>query len=271
MVPIVTVATDTLALGNAAGDPPGMFLAAGGHLDTFDLLTGLSAPVKPAVAVVRGATANPLKTILLAEDNDDLRDVLGLTLSLHGYGVIACRDGQAALEAFHATEAIDLLVTDIEMPRKSGVELARDLDALRPSLPVMIVSGSLIPPSLEEEIHSREWRYLSKPYVPARLLAEIEGLLQPRATRAAPRVLPTLSETRADERGMKAGSSPPDIVATKALEQGGLKVDFSDGTCVFLTRAQIADAAPQRQLQSAAWPEGQHLEYCCYEGCAFCS
>lgn len=104
-----------------------------------------------------------LKTVLLAEDNDDLRYVMELSLRAMGYQVVACADAHLASAAFRSHPAIDLLMTDFEMPRRTGIELARELTALCPALRVMIVTGSLLPPSTMQEIHERQWTFVSKP------------------------------------------------------------------------------------------------------------
>lgn len=67
--------------------------------------------------------------------------------------------------------------------------------------------------------------------------------------------------------------TPPDalrILRTQQLKGNGLKVDLSDGTCIFVTWKQIAEVGAVRQEQTAYWPSGAALEYCCYEGCEFC-
>ena len=61
------------------------------------------------------------------------------------------------------------------------------------------------------------------------------------------------------------------IRRAQQLQSGGLKVDFSDGTCAFLTLEQLTALAPVRPSQTAQWPAGASLVYCCYDGCEFCT
>ena len=103
------------------------------------------------------------KTILLVEDNDDLRTVLAMYLELMGYDVVPCCDGHFASAVFRSGVPIDALVTDLEMPGKSGLELARELTLLHPSLPVLIVSGAFLTGDMEHEIRDRQWRFIAKP------------------------------------------------------------------------------------------------------------
>lgn len=105
----------------------------------------------------------PIKTILLAEDDPDLRYVMDCSLQAMGYRVVACADAQLASAAFHSHPTVDILLTDYEMPRRSGVELARELTTLDPSLPVIILTGSLLSAAIMQEIHDRRWTFVSKP------------------------------------------------------------------------------------------------------------
>jgi two-component system, cell cycle sensor histidine kinase and response regulator CckA len=81
-------------------------------------------------------------TLLLAEDDDGVRELAELILSRYGYTVLPARDGEDALRiaAEHAGP-IDLLVTDIVMPRMRGTELAERLTNTRPETGVLYMSG----------------------------------------------------------------------------------------------------------------------------------
>jgi two-component system chemotaxis response regulator CheY len=100
--------------------------------------------------------------VLFAEDDNDLREVMTIFLTQMGYSVTACGDAEFASEAFHCDAHIEILMTDLEMPGRSGLELARELTAFRPSLAVMIVSGAFITPEMSAEMNDRDWKYLSK-------------------------------------------------------------------------------------------------------------
>ncbi|MFN2315062.1 MAG: PAS domain S-box protein [Gemmatimonadales bacterium] len=80
--------------------------------------------------------------VLLAEDDDQLRTLTARTLTRFGYEVHAAADGEAALELADTLDgAVDLLVTDIVMPRMGGILLADRLRAKQPGIPVLFVSG----------------------------------------------------------------------------------------------------------------------------------
>ena len=79
--------------------------------------------------------------IILAEDNEPLRDGLALVLESAGHQVEAVADGSAALDAL-GRSAADLVVTDLRMPQMDGLELLRVLKSDQPTLPVIVMSGT---------------------------------------------------------------------------------------------------------------------------------
>lgn len=84
------------------------------------------------------------KTVLIAEDEEAVRDLASEFLESAGYRVLAARDGAEALEmAERCREPIHLLLTDVVMPRMRGPELAKRLKVIRPSLRIVYMSGYL--------------------------------------------------------------------------------------------------------------------------------
>lgn len=82
--------------------------------------------------------------VLLAEDEALAAAVIGDALSEMGHAVMHAADGEAAL-GLAAALPFDVLVTDLAMPRMSGLELIPRLRAERPSLPVVVMTGHLTP------------------------------------------------------------------------------------------------------------------------------
>lgn len=79
--------------------------------------------------------------ILVAEDDDSVRDFIQRGLALHGYQVESAADGGAALERLRDSGPFDLLLTDIAMPVMDGLALALKVSADYPELPVLMMSG----------------------------------------------------------------------------------------------------------------------------------
>ena len=118
--------------------------------------------------------------IVVAEDHEDIRYVLKRSLERAGHRVVAAADGMAALAAIREHRP-DLVVTDVDMPHMTGLDLCRAIradDTLR-HIPVVVASGSLMPGDNQAEAAGASATLL-KPFVPAQLLALIAQLLPPR-------------------------------------------------------------------------------------------
>ena len=123
--------------------------------------------------VVRSGTG----TILLVEDNEEVRSATAQVLEMLGYQVITAAHGRAALDIVRRRRFIDLLLTDLVMPRgMSGIELARAVRQLSADLPVLLMSG-YSPAGLElnGELH---YGFIAKPFRPAELGKAINDLLR---------------------------------------------------------------------------------------------
>ena len=81
-----------------------------------------------------------MKTILVAEDQTDIRDLLVLNLRSAGYDVTAMADGLSAL-ARHTSNPYDLLVLDLMMPGMDGLELCKTLRARGCSTPILMLTA----------------------------------------------------------------------------------------------------------------------------------
>lgn len=125
------------------------------------------------------STAKPgVGTILVVEDQLELRDLIGGSLEVYGYEAILANDvNDALLILADASRHLDLLLTDVVMPHMSGVDLATSATALRPALKVLYMSG-YTPDAHHRELFSREGSaYLQKPFAPEELAARVSSLL----------------------------------------------------------------------------------------------
>ncbi|MBN2195709.1 MAG: response regulator [Polyangiaceae bacterium] len=118
------------------------------------------------------------ETILLVDDEPLVLEVAQCTLQQLGYEVLACAHADDALRRFEERERhVDLLVTDVVMPRLNGRELAARVAALKPGIPILFTSG------YGESIIARHGKldpavqFLAKPYRPHELAAKVRGLL----------------------------------------------------------------------------------------------
>jgi CheY-like chemotaxis protein len=131
-----------------------------------------------ALAGRRGAT------VLVAEDDDDLRGVLTTSLTRSGHRVIAARDGAEALAAVER-ERVDLLVLDLVMPNIDGFEVLARLKQSQKgvTIPVVVVSGTDRSATELQALRLGANVYLTKPIEAAALTEEVTRLLTAPGTR----------------------------------------------------------------------------------------
>lgn len=117
-------------------------------------------------------------TILLVEDEDAVRTIVGTVLRRSGYRVLEAASPAAALDVFRQHGAsIDLLITDVVMPGTSGPALAESLMTTRPDLRVLLISGyseSGVP--LANNGRPNVW-FLGKPFPPSVLAGRVGEIL----------------------------------------------------------------------------------------------
>lgn len=119
---------------------------------------------------------NPRKRILVVDDDEDIRRLATEALASSGYKVDVATDGAVAWDTLQLSR-YDLLVTDYNMPKMSGVDLLLKLHAARMSLPVILVSGTIPTDKLKRHPWLQIGATLLKPYTPEELLATVRNVL----------------------------------------------------------------------------------------------
>jgi len=116
---------------------------------------------KPAVSVMRGGS----ECILIAEDNEDLRDAAQEILQSLGYRVICAKDGAEALRIFEVEkDAIDLVFLDVVLPKLNGPEAYLHMAELKPGVPVVFTTGYASEVSMVPIKTRKKATVLQKPY-----------------------------------------------------------------------------------------------------------
>jgi DNA-binding response OmpR family regulator len=115
--------------------------------------------------------------ILVVEDDDDTRLLYGFVLSRSGYLVEVAEDGAAAWEALQANR-YNLLITEHEMPKLTGVELVKKLRAARMALPVIMAARRLPLEELAQNPSLQLVASLSKPFLENVLLDKVRDVLR---------------------------------------------------------------------------------------------
>src|ERR1700729_2750989 len=117
--------------------------------------------------------------ILLVDDDPDIRSLTRTFLEHEGYSVFSSGDAERAAQIFRSVPQIDLLVTDLYMPGRSGMELARELKAIRSEVPVLLISGGVLEREQETGLQDAGWSFLAKPFRLPELLATVHRILAP--------------------------------------------------------------------------------------------
>jgi len=131
-------------------------------------------------------TADPVRPrgrILLVEDNADAAYYLTRVLTTMGdFDVAHTLDPAVALRRA-TTEPWDLVLTDVDLPGMSGLDLLRALRQADPALPVAVITADVIAGAAADALNHGADAYLEKPVSPARLLAVVAALTAGRAAR----------------------------------------------------------------------------------------
>jgi two-component system cell cycle sensor histidine kinase/response regulator CckA len=166
----------------------GIVAQTGGHIwvysepglgTTFKLYFPLAAQaVEPPAAPSEVTSLAGSETILLVEDAEPIRGLVAGELREHGYSVIEAGDGEEALQIALAHDGdIDLLVTDMVMPRMNGRELADRLTRDSPTLKVLFTSGYPEDRVVERAIAQGAIAFIEKPFLPDDVARKIRELL----------------------------------------------------------------------------------------------
>ncbi len=117
-----------------------------------------------------------MNRILLAEDDESLRGFLARALERAGYEVRSCADGEEAIDAL-ADGPYDLLLTDIVMPGKDGIEVARQAAARQPALRIMFITGFAAVALAAANQAPAGAKVLSKPVHLREIVSEVERMI----------------------------------------------------------------------------------------------
>src|SRR6202789_3829143 len=98
--------------------------------------------------------------ILLVDDDPDIRTLTRTFLEHEGYSVLSSGDAERGAQIFRSVPQIDLLVTDLYMPGRSGMELGLELKAIRSDLPVLMISGGTVEEDQEARLKAEGWSFL---------------------------------------------------------------------------------------------------------------
>lgn len=118
------------------------------------------------------------KTLLLADDDNDVRTLFKDFFEDQGYRIIEAVDGEDAIKKFTESKNIPvLLILDVMMPKKNGKEVYYEIKKVRPDIKALFISGLSTDAIKEIGLLAEGASFISKPYLPSDLLAKVRGVL----------------------------------------------------------------------------------------------
>ena len=115
--------------------------------------------------------------ILIVDDEEGVRESLKLILSDY-YDLIVMENGEQALECLKNAKDVGLVLMDIKMPRKSGLDVLKEMKALSPSLKVIIVTGYRSVETAQEAVRLGASGYIVKPFKSDEILSTVRKYIK---------------------------------------------------------------------------------------------
>src|SRR5690348_16142830 len=122
-------------------------------------------------------------TILVADDEAEVREFIQTGLRCRGYKVDAAEDGEEVLQYLREGRPIAAVLLDVLMPRKNGFDMLREIRSVDADIPVIMVSGASSTMNVVEEMRIEATDFVPKPVVPEELRRAIKAALDARSTR----------------------------------------------------------------------------------------
>jgi PAS domain S-box-containing protein len=148
-----------------------------GHGTAFHIylpaaMTKVETAIDTAVPVGGGK-----ETILIAEDDEEVRRIMREVLEEYGYTSVEAVDGEDAIDKFELHRGIDLVILDSVMPGKNGRQAFEKIRAMDPNIKVLFISGYTRDVVLDKGIKDREFDFIAKPLILYRFLQKIREIL----------------------------------------------------------------------------------------------
>ena len=141
----------------------------------------------------RGGTDGKSLRLLVVDDEHDVRDVLRLILCRMGYDVQAVASGPEAVSLFLAADQrFDAVLMDLRMPGMDGWECRRELNRIRPGVPIILISGYAPERPSGRETSNMPDVFLTKPFTKSSLAAVLDQVLEPQVREPQVAILPSV-------------------------------------------------------------------------------
>ena len=118
------------------------------------------------------------ETVLVVEDEAVVREFVSQVLQMHGYSVLQASDGVEALELARDHKGrLDLLLTDVIMPRMNGRDLVERLSQVHADAKILFMSGYTSSAIVQHGVLNSGYAFLQKPFTPEQLLDKVRNVL----------------------------------------------------------------------------------------------
>jgi PAS domain S-box-containing protein len=129
--------------------------------------------IRPSAELIKGGK----ETILVAEDDEDVRLFVKDILGEHGYTVIEAVNGREAIERFREHKGISLLILDSVMPHKNGMDVYNETKMFVPDIKALFMSGYTFDMVSDKGIDKYKYDFITKPLIPDKFLNKVREIL----------------------------------------------------------------------------------------------
>ncbi len=182
----------------------------------------------------------PAERILIVDDEEGMRRLLGRVLSREGYETVAVGSGAEAMRQVR-TETFDLVITDIKMPEMDGLRTAARIKAFDPSLPIIVITAYGTVENAVQALRAGAYDYLTKPFETDEIKLTVAKALERQRLLAENRYLHEELEERYRFSGI-VGTSP------------GMRRIFEMASSVAASNASVLITGESRDRQGADRP-----------------
>ena len=131
--------------------------------------------------------------ILIVDDQEMMRDSLAATLAREGHEVVACTDGPLAVTRLGGAK-FDLMITDLKMPKMTGIELLQETKRVRPEMPVVLMTAFATVSTAVEAMKLGAYDYIQKPFDGDEIKLLVERTLEHNRLRLENQALRSMTE-----------------------------------------------------------------------------
>jgi DNA-binding NtrC family response regulator len=125
------------------------------------------------------ARSSSVPRVLVVDDEEEIRESLGFLLRSEGFNVEAVSNGEECIQAIEA-DSYDLVLLDLMLPGRSGLEVQKQISAIDPALPVVIITAMAVIETAVEAIRSGAYDYVTKPWNNDKLMAIVTNATRQR-------------------------------------------------------------------------------------------